>query len=120
MTDLTLTTTATVPTNTSIVITVYEDTDGDGVAENSADQSIAGGTNSYTLSGFNGSSGNDIWFEVEYGNTSITNAASVESVEVSSGTTSPSNFAQGNIDDVRFYGRALSDSEVNEINNKNA
>lgn len=71
MSNVELTTTATIPsTNQGITVTVYEDTDGDGTAENSNSVSIADGTNTYTLSGFDGSSGNDWWLDVDLSTTS--------------------------------------------------
>lgn len=82
MTDLELTTDATIPSNTSTDVTVYEDTDNDGTAENSATQSIGGGTNTYTLTGFDGSSGNGIWIEASVSNTDVTTTASLNSVDV--------------------------------------
>lgn len=83
MTDLTLTIDATVPTNTSVEAIVYEDTDSDGTAENAVNQSISDGTNEYTLSGFDGSSGNDVWVEIVLDNSDITKTASVNSIELS-------------------------------------
>lgn len=52
--NITLTTVATIPASTGITITVYEDLNLDGVAEYSAAQVIATGSNVYTLTGFTG------------------------------------------------------------------
>lgn len=65
MAEIELTTTASIPANTSLSVTVYEDTDQDGVAENSTSQSIDDGTNTYVLSGFAGGEGNDYWLTIE-------------------------------------------------------
>lgn len=54
MVDVELTTTATVPANTTLTITIEEDTNSDGSVDNSAQQSIGDGTNTYTLTGFDG------------------------------------------------------------------
>lgn len=45
-----LQTTATVPTNTTLEITVYEDTDGSGSANNQSTVTVGDGTNTYELS----------------------------------------------------------------------
>lgn len=79
---LELTTTATVPAGATLDITVKEDVDGDGTAENSETQSIDDGTNTYTLDGFDGSPNNDSWLVIEEGNTDKTTAASLDSAQV--------------------------------------
>lgn len=87
MADITLSTTATIPTNTSVSVTVYEDANGDGTADNTATQSIDDGSNSYTLSGFNGQLTNDYWVELslDTSDVTITPVVSKASVEVGSG-----------------------------------
>lgn len=49
--------------STSTEITIYEDTSGDGNADNQATQTLSAGTTSYTLSGFGG--GGDLWFDLK-------------------------------------------------------
>lgn len=83
MAKLELTTTATIPSsNQTIDITIYEDADGDGTAENSATQTIDNGTNTYVLSGFDASSGNDIWFETSNGTSDYTTVADLNTVDI--------------------------------------
>lgn len=92
MADIGIQTTATVPANTSILITVYEDIDGDGDAENSTTQSIEDGDNSYVLSGFDKSSGNEFWTSVERKSSDVTASPTLSSYSLSletSITTSP-------------------------------
>lgn len=80
MADIDLTTTATIPSaSQSITVTVNEDTDGDGVAENSASQVVDDGTNTYTLTGFVGGSGNDYWLDIEPSTSDETTTASLDS-----------------------------------------
>lgn len=77
-----LNTDATIPTNTSLTVTVNEDTDGDGAAENTETLSIGGGTNQYTLSNIQSVADNDHWLEVQGSKTDITLTASLNSAEV--------------------------------------
>ena len=49
-------------------VTLFEDTDGDGTAENQNSTSLADGTTAYTLSGFSDVNANDIWLKVEVDN----------------------------------------------------
>lgn len=76
-----------VPTNTSASVTVYEDVgnDGSGSAtdpngksyDNSATATLADGTTSYDLSGFDGGAGNAYWLEYSLGNSDVTRTASI-------------------------------------------
>lgn len=59
----TLTTTATVPTNTSLTVIVNEDTTGDGIADNVETVSVTG-SESYDLSNIAGEAGNEIWIQI--------------------------------------------------------
>ena len=68
MADITLTTTAVIPSGTTITITLYEDTNGDGTADNSDTQAIANGTNDYTLTGFANTAG--AWYSFKTDKTS--------------------------------------------------
>jgi len=80
--------------STSIDITVYEDVGDDGTGsatdpngkayDNSATVSINDGLNTYTLSGFDGSSGNAVWVQIDLdsGQEAITKFPSINSVAV--------------------------------------
>lgn len=57
-------TTATIPTSTSADLTIYQDTDGDGVAENSETVSVAGGTNTTSLTAFQAATGATYWADL--------------------------------------------------------
>lgn len=87
MADLTLSFDAvSVPANASASVTVYEDVGADGSGpntdpngrayDNAATVSLSDGTTSYSVSGFDGGTGNDYWLETEFENTDITVAAS--------------------------------------------
>jgi hypothetical protein len=60
-----LVTSASVPEETSIDITVFEDTEGDGSPNNSTTKSIHDGLNKYALTGFDAGRGNQYWWKVE-------------------------------------------------------
>lgn len=75
--EIQLTTDSTVPTNTSITVTLYEDVGQDGSGgstdaignayDNSASVVLSGGSETNTLTGFDGgSSTNDYWFRLEF------------------------------------------------------
>lgn len=79
--DVELDTTATVPTDTSVDITVYADTDGSGTANNSETQSISDGTTTTaysTLSSVTGE-GDVLWLEVALSTSDDTVTPSVDS-----------------------------------------
>lgn len=83
--------TATVPSQTSLDITVYEDVGDDGSGgktdpngkayDNSDTASINDGSHHYHLTGFQGGSGNAYWIQVEPGGTDNTRTASLDSVQ---------------------------------------
>lgn len=77
MADIDLTTTASVPSGTSITVTVYEDVGGS--AENVASQAIDDGTNTYTLSGFDGNGGS-YWIEAAFDHIEVTKTAELDKV----------------------------------------
>jgi hypothetical protein len=81
-----LTTTATVPSTTSVKITVYEDTDQDDTAENIESVSIADGTNSYILDTLSGGTGIDYWIEADYtaGSSANLKSATIDSTPAGS------------------------------------
>lgn len=66
----------------TVDVTVYEDTDGDGTAENQASQSISDGSNSYTLSGFSGNKGSDWWLDIVPDTSASTSTPFVHSVSI--------------------------------------
>jgi len=49
----------------SITVTVFEDTDQDGTAENQETVSLSGGTETFTLQNLDGNTGNDYWLKVD-------------------------------------------------------
>lgn len=95
-----LTTTGTVPANTSLTITVYEDVGADGSGantdpngksyDNSATESVADGTNTYSLTGLDGSSGNEYWLEVVPGTSDLTETATLTEATLGGDATSGS------------------------------
>lgn len=87
MADINLDTTATIPSGASATVWVYEDTDNDGVADNVAEQAIGNGTNTYTLSGFDDSSGNDWWVYVQTQPGGVTQQVTIDSISLSQSVT---------------------------------
>ena len=81
MADITLTTAAVIPAGTGITVTVYEDTDDDGIANNSASQAIATGTNVYTLTGFSNTAGAKYSFKADFTSSDSAQAATLQSVQ---------------------------------------
>lgn len=51
--------------NDSLKLTLYEDTDGDGNAENSKTYTLSGSSNEIRLPDFDLSVGNEFWYRVE-------------------------------------------------------
>lgn len=49
----------------SVTLYVYEDNDGDDVAENSDSFTLSGGSESFSASTFDLSSGNEVWYELD-------------------------------------------------------
>lgn len=78
--SLKLTTTATLNGET-VDVTVYEDTDGDGVADNQETVTIADGTNTYELTTLDGVSGNTLWAEAAISTTSVTTSPVVHAID---------------------------------------
>lgn len=95
MATIDLTTTATVPANTSLTVTVYEDVGNDGAGantdpngkayDNSASQSVSSGTNTYSLTGFDKGLGNAYWIRVQPDNTDETATATLDSATIDVG-----------------------------------
>jgi len=63
-------------------ITVHEDSSGDGTADNSATQTLSDGVNTYSLSGFDGSSGNEVWAVLNMDADDLTQTPVINSVEL--------------------------------------
>lgn len=76
-----LTTTATIPTSTSIEITVFEDTNGDGSASRQENVTIADGTNTYEMGLLQSSTaqGDVLWLQVDLSTTDDTTTPSLDS-----------------------------------------
>lgn len=79
-----LTTNATLPTDTSIDITVYEDMSKDGSADRNVSQSIDAGTNTYELSALEGteSAAPNYWLDVELQTTDDSVTPELDSAEL--------------------------------------
>jgi hypothetical protein len=67
----------------SATVTVYEDTTGDGTADNTKQINVADGTNDYSLSNFSGGTGNNYWIDVELHNSNIEKTAEINSIQLS-------------------------------------
>lgn len=67
----------------SATLTLYEDTNGDGVPENAQTYTLQDGTNTYDISAFDLSSGNDLWYAIETDNSDVTSTIPIDYVELS-------------------------------------
>lgn len=76
----TLSTTATVPANTSLQATIYQDATGDGVADHQQTVAIGSGTLEHELTGFESVQGGRYWIEFAPATTDTTRTPKVESV----------------------------------------
>ncbi len=76
-----LNTDATVPSGTSITITVNQDTNSDGTADNTESVSIGDGMNTYGLSNFADTSA-DIWLDIDLATNDIETAPELHSAEL--------------------------------------
>lgn len=76
-----LTTTATIPADTSIEVTVFEDTNGSGSASRQENVTISDGTNTYELSLLESSTaqGDVLWLQVDLSTTDDTTTPSLDS-----------------------------------------
>lgn len=61
---------------------VYEDTDNDGLAENSEIVQLSDGTNSYNLGSFELVAGNDYWITLQLDNDVVDDTVEVSSISV--------------------------------------
>ena len=64
----------------SATVHVFEDTSGDGTADNVETITVQDGSNIYNLSNISGSSGNEIWLEIELSNTNIEKTPEINSI----------------------------------------
>lgn len=101
MVDVRLTTTSDIPSGAGIDVTIYEDTNNDGTADNSATITLSGGSNeTNTASGFDLSKGNDFWLDVEYtagSGASLTDAQIDKARGIASGITGVVEDESGNV-----------------------
>ena len=67
----------------SATLKIYEDTDGDGNAENTAEYTITGGTERLPATGLQLRQKNQIWFELEITeNGDITNQNQIQNIQI--------------------------------------
>lgn len=66
----------------SAVLTVFEDTDGDGVAENSVQHQLSNGANEYGTDSLSLNEGNTLWYVLETDNATVADTVSVDYIEV--------------------------------------
>ena len=69
-------------------ITVYEDTNTDGTADNSQTATLSDGTNTYTLDQLNGGNGNDYWVQFSLSTSDETASPVVQSVTLDTSASS--------------------------------
>lgn len=77
-----LTANATLPTNTSVDVTINQDTTGDGNADNTEVVALSDGTNTYALSNFAASTGADYWLRLDLATTDTDVTPEVDSATV--------------------------------------
>lgn len=63
-------------------VTVFEDTTGDGTADNTETVTLNDGVDSRSLSNLSGGSGNDYWLNVELSNSDIEETAKIDYIEL--------------------------------------
>lgn len=66
--------------NQDLTLTVYEDTTGNGEADNREKVSLSSGTNTYSLDKIQGDSSNEYWIELHFENPDIEKSAEVREV----------------------------------------
>lgn len=69
----------TIPANTSIDVTVKQDTNGDGTADNQESYALSGGQESFSLSSFQSVTDSEYWIEYTLASTDSSNSPSVNS-----------------------------------------
>lgn len=77
-----LETTASIPAGSSIDVTVYEDIDGNGTADNSQQLSISDGTQTQILTGFEAESTNIYWAEIDISRSTTGEDPFVDAIEI--------------------------------------
>lgn len=92
MSNIIATIDATVPSNTSVSLTLYEDVYGDGDGpnvdpngirfDNSNQISVQNGTNTYALSGFDVHPGNDYWTHTQFSTSNETASPRIHSIQI--------------------------------------
>lgn len=74
---------ATVDTETTATLVVYEDTSGDGTANNTQTINLNDGTNTYNLTSLAGGEGNDYWMNIKLENSNVEKTAVINNIELS-------------------------------------
>ena len=74
---------ANVDTETTAQLTVYEDSSGDGTANNTQTIDLNDGNNSYSLANLSGGEGNDYWMNIELENSNIEKTSVINNIELS-------------------------------------
>ena len=111
-----LVTSASVPDETSLLVTVFEDIDQDGEEENSATQSIHDGVNKYALSGFEVSEGSLYKLKVELETDNIEKSPALSGAGLDlvpksvSDTGANTNDVKYKLEEAEFFLQKLSDS----------
>lgn len=70
-----------------VTLKVFEDTDGDGTAENEESFTLSGGSETFSPSNLALSSGNVVWWYLEADDSDVTNAAEISDVMVTGDST---------------------------------
>lgn len=66
----------------TVEVTVFEDTDGDGNANNTQTVTLSDGENGYSLSNLQLSSGNEYWLDIKLANSNIEKTPEVHYIEL--------------------------------------
>lgn len=74
---------ANVGTNTTATLVVYEDTSGDGTANNTQTINLNDGSNTYNLTNLSGGTGNDYWMNIKLENSNVEKTAVINNIELS-------------------------------------
>lgn len=67
----------------SAEIIIFEDTSGDGTADNTETITVSSGTNTTSLSNIQGGTGNTYWVKTKLSNSNIEKTAEINSIELS-------------------------------------
>lgn len=74
---------ANIDTETTAELVVYEDTSGNGTADNTQTINLDDGTNTYNLTNLSGGEGNDYWMNIKLENSNIEKTAVINNIELS-------------------------------------